>query len=356
MNPKEARLLLPPDLRTSEMEEIFENEPYPRPKDWPAPSSIETLSPKEKVNELLLELGLVATPILWDFADRGIGTEDLGGVAGRENEDRTVGIDKLSEGVERMILKQLGNKFGLSFFVFSEHESFMVGGLEEGEEPELFLFLDPWDNSVEHQRRLGDTPGFMVAGMWDKHGQPVGAVQSNLYTGHIFINRDDENYEYNPRIRKLMRFPKTPVVETIDDPRFIIISYDGKYKYTRRFNNNLDRLNQDRNPDSIFHGKAGAHGYAYQAWNGGIYIMGNEPLSEGPAGWPFALSRGYKIKVVQQDGTLEDFVLDPLYYFRNPERYNIDRIPWLLVSNNAKISDEIVKRMFTKPFPGWENI
>lgn len=356
MNLIETDLLLPPNLRTPEIMGIFRKEPYPRPEAWHEPSSIETLSSKERVNELLLELGLAVTPILWDLVDRGLGREDEGDVPGRQNEDRKITIDNISEKVERRILEQLGSKLGLSFFVFSEHESFMVGELKEGEEPELFLFLDPYDNSDEHEKRLGDTPGFMVAGMWDKHGQPIGAVQSNLYTGHIFINRDAENYEYNPRIKELMRFPETPVVETIDDPRFIIISYDGKEKYMSKFNKNLAGLNRDRNPNSSFHGKAGAHGYAYQAWNGGIYTIFNEPLSEGPPGWPFALSRGYKIRNIRKDGTQEDFVLNPLYYFRNQERYNIDRIPWLLVSNNQGISDEIVNRMFTKPFPGWENI
>lgn len=356
MTPIETRLLLPPDLRTPEIMGIFRKEPYLRPEAWPAPSSIETLSSKERVNELLLELGLAATPILWDLVDRGLGREDEGDVPGRQNEDRKITIDNISEKVETRILEQLGNKFGLSFFVFSEHESFMVGELKEGEEPELFLCLDPYDNSDEHEKRLGDTPGFMVAGMWDKHGQPVGAVQSNLYTGHIFINRNDENYEYNQRIKELIRFPETPVVETINDPRFIIISYDGKDKYISVFNKNLAGLNHDRNPNSSFHGKAGAHGPAYQAWNGGIYVIRNEPLGEGPAGWPFALSRGYTIKNIREDGIQEDYVFNPLYYFRNPERYNIDRIPWLLVSNNPKISNEIVRYMFTKPFPDWENI
>lgn len=352
----EARLLLPPALRTPEIMGVFRKRPYPRPKEWPAPSSVENFSSKKRVNELLLEFGLAAAPILWDLADRGIGREDKGDVIGRGEEDREIGIDGVSEGVERKILERLGNKFGLSFFVFSEHESFMVGKLEKGEEPELYLFLDPYDNSDEYGKRIGDTPGFMVAGMWDKHGQPVGAAQINLNTAHIFINRDGENYEYNPRIKELKVFPETPVVRTIKDPRFIIISYDGREKYIRPFNENLTGLNRDRNPKSSFHGKAGAHGYAFQALNGGIYVIFNEPLSEGPPGWPFAISRGYKIKMVQEDGTQKDYDFNPSYYFRNPERYNKDRIPCLLVSNSPEISNEIVRYMLAKLFPGWENI
>jgi len=325
----------------------------PRPEIWLPPQAPETLSLNEKASEILLDLSLDITPVLYEMADRGYGRKSTGKeTSGRESEDVVITIDNTAEELAKKSLLKSAKKYNVSFFVLSEHQYFMAG---HGE-PQLFLTMDPHDNSDEFEKREGDVPGFFVASFWDRQGNHCGATQSNLLTKHIFYNRDRGIYEYNPRIRKLEVFPETPIVESIKDQEFIIITYDGKDKYFRRFNENLDELNLDRNPLSSLHGKAGAHGACYQTWNGGVYAIFNEPLSEIPPGLPFALSRDFKPYNIDEFGVMQEYKFDPLYYYQTPERYYIDRIGFWVLSPSLPIANEIVEYASTKKLPGWKEI
>lgn len=342
------------EARSLPIENVLRKKPYPRPEAWVKPSNIEHLSIEEKVDELVLDLAFAATPPLRAMIDMGFGRERQGEVLGREGEDTQIGIDSLAETLERKILIQSAKKHGLSLFVFSEHNHFKVGG----DEPDIIASDDPIDNSGEYEAGL-NTPPYIAAGFFNRKGMPIAGVVSNLLTGHIYINRGGKNYEYNPNIKRLTGLPPPKKIESIKDPEFCLVSYDGKYKYTGPFRANFDRLDEERNQNRVFHGKAGSHQYGEGIARGSIsaYIMFGEPISELLQGLAFARDAGYIVANVNpEDGTWEEYKFDTNFYLKNPDRYNIDRIPLLIVANSKPLLYELIYYGFAKPFPGWENI
>lgn len=334
------------------IERLSRKKAFPTPDAWTKPIN-EQLTLRDKVDGLVLNLMLRATPPLRDVIDRGFGRERRGVVLGREGEDTELAIDSDAEEFERKIITQFAKKNNLSLFVFSEHNHFKIG-----DEPEIVAVLDPIDNSGEYEAGL-NTPPYIAVGFLNMKGIPTAGAVSNLLTGHIFINRGGKNYEYNPNIRQLIELPAPRKVESIKDPEFRLVSYDGKYKYTGPFRLNFDRLDRDRNQDNVFHGKAGAHQYGEGVARGAIsaYIMFGEPISEVIQGLAFARDAGYIVASVDPEtGAWEEYKFDADFYLRNQDRYNIDRIPLLIMANSKPLLYECIRYGFTKPLPGWENI
>jgi len=281
---------------------------------------------------------------------RGEGRERVGIVVGREDEDVEILIDREGQNLSEESLTALGEKYGLSFFVFSEHKSFMVGTGE----PDCFLALDPTENSDEYSKNTG-TPLYHVAGFWSKDRSSMGAVCINLTDGKIYINLDGFNYELKqePQGVILIPFPPTPRIETIDDPNFIWASYVGKHKYKKFVDENLETLDEHRHQHSSFHGKGGSHIYAHAAQNGTAYIMGHEPVAEIAPGYAFVKSADFTIANVSEDGTYAPVRFDPQYYYKNPDAYKTDRISFLVVAPTPSLANEIIHEAFSKRLPGF---
>lgn len=332
--------------------ESLRKRPYSRPEGWENPDNNKKLSIRDKVDEVVLDLMFTATPPLRAMIDMGFGREREGEVLGREDEDTQISIDSSAETFERKILIQSAEKHGISLFVFSEHNHLIVA------RPKVIGTLDPIDNSGEWEAGL-NTPLYIAIGFFDMEGVPIAGAVSNLLTGHIFVNRGGENYEYNPNTRQLIQLPPPRKIESIKDPEFCLASYDGKYKYTGPFRANFDRLDRERNQNRVFHGKAGSHQYGEGIAKGSIsaYIMFGEPVSEVLQGLAFAKDAGYIVASVNpEDNSWKEYKFDTNFYLKNPDRYNIDRIPLLIVANSKPLLYELIRYGFTKSFPGWENI
>lgn len=333
--------------------EARRHKPFPRPDTWRRTDPQEKLSIEGRVREVVLDFVFKTTPVLSAMVDRGIGREVVGNVLGRKDEDVEIAIDKIAEGIERKVLARSAERNGLPLFVFSEHNHFGIG-----EMPEVVAALDPIDNSGQYQAGL-DTPPYTAISFFDMDGNPIAAATANLVSGHISINLEGKNYQYNPNIRRLIELPPPRKVESIKDPRFVLVTYSGKYKYTAPFNRNFERLDEDRHPDSLRDGIAGAHMYGSKVATGAVsaYIMFNEPVSEVAEGLPFIKSAGYiAASVSLKDGTWKEYRFNPKFYLENPERYNTDRIPLFVVTSSRPLLREIIRYGFTKPFPGWESI
>lgn len=334
------------------IETLSKKRPFPPPPDW-RKSSLEQLTLGDKVDNVILELMLKVTPPLRDVVDRGLLREKQGAVLGREGEDTQITIDRESENLARKIITSSARKYGLSLSVFSEHNHFQFGG-----KPEVVAALDPVDNSGEYEAGF-NTPPYVSIGFFDMEGTPLGGGDSNLLTGHIFINQGGKNYEYNPNKKQLIELSPPRKIENIEDPEFRLVSYDGKYKYVGPFRSNFDRLDRDRNQDQVFHGKAGAHQYGDGVATGAVslYIMFNEPISEVIQGMAFIRDAGYiPASVNLEDGTWEEFKFDVKYYLANPERYNLDRIPLLIVANSKPLLYTGIRYGFTKSFSDYLKI
>lgn len=298
-----------------------------RPDIWKNPQ-VEILSLREKANEAVLNLVFEVTHPLADMVSNGVGRNAIGEVLGRE-EDEQIAIDATAESLARESLEQSARSLGVSFFVLSEHNNFQVGsGM-----PEFIGVLDPFDNSDEHKKGL-DTPAHVVFGVYDLEGNPLAAADSNLYTRHIYINRDGKNYLYNSRTGKLdIISPRR--VESIQDENFVVASYLGRYQYASLFNASFDVLNQDRYRRSTLHGKGGAHIYAYLSTGAvSAYVMFDEPRGEVDPGLPFALSASCTVVSVHPDGTFEDYKFNP-----DLQR---DTVPLFIAASTPKLRDEII--------------
>lgn len=309
----------------------------------------ERLTFQERTRRILIEHALSIAPDLGGMVERGEGREIIGTVEGREDEDLEVLIDKMAQEKTEESFRVLGEKYGMSFFVFSEHHNFMVG---QGE-PEFFAALDPTENSDEYAKG-NDTPLYHVTGFWGRDGNPLGAVCIDLSTKSIFINLDGKNFELKQKTGELIPFSPTPRVESISDRNFIWASYVGKSKYHKFVHDNLQTLDEHRNKHSSFHGKGGSHIYARAARNGTMYVMGIEPVSELAPGAAFTISENFTIVSVGSDGTREPFKFDPMYYYQNPDAYKTDRIPLLVVAPTSALANEVIHEAFLKRLPGFD--
>lgn len=310
--------------------------PIPRPESWTRPFGDGLPRPdndlRRAVDQIVVDVLFESTAYLSDMVDRGEGREVLGEVAGRADEDVEIGIDKKAEEMEVEILDKAGRAFGLSFLVLSEHDNYTTGSGK----PDLILVLDPIENSDEHLKGLS-TPPFIVFSIYDLRHNPIAAGASNLVNQHMTLNSDGKNYEYNPKRDKgPIYLPPPPEIKSIKDPRFVIASYDGKYKYSSLFNLYLDFLNQNRSPHSTFHGKSGSHTYVEMA-HGAVseYAIFNEPHGEIDPGYIFALSAGYTVVSVKPDGSFRSYKFNP--------RLQDAREPFLVVTRTPQLRTETIK-------------
>ncbi len=305
-----------------------QQQPIERPDLWKAPLA-ERLT-RERANEVVMDLLDTATPILADMVDRGIGRKTAKqDVPGRE-EDEELEIDSMAESLEIEILEDSAKTNDLSFTILSEHNNYTVGAGE----PNCIISLDPFDNSDEYKKGL-DIPPHITLAIYGLDLKPIAAGDANLFIQHLYVNRDGKNYFLNPRQHSLTEIPIPPEIKSIEDPSFVIASYPGRDKYSRKFNMYLDELNRNRFDKSTFHGKGGTHLYPYMA-KGSVsaYAMFDEPRGEIDPGAPFALSAGYNLNIVHSDGSIEPYKFDPT---RQRET-----VPFFLAASTLELRDEIV--------------
>lgn len=305
---------------------------FQRPDALRVPPSEKLL--RERVNEVVLDVLLSATPILWEMVDRGVGRKVTSQYVPGRGEDEELEIDTQAENIVAFILEKSAKKNGLSLSVLSEHNNFVVGK----EKPSAIVSLDPFDNSSEYKIGL-NTPPHLVFAFYTTEGIPMAAGDGDLFTQHIYINRDGRNYYYNYRTGSLteIEMPLQQRVKTIQDSNFVIASYLGADKYARPFNSYFDKLNQDRHPKSRLHGKGGSHLYGSSIATGAVsaYVMFNEPRGEIDPGLPFALSAGYSVVSVNPDGSFDDYEFDANLQGKD--------VPLFIAAVTSNLRDEIIR-------------
>lgn len=289
---------------------------------FPLKESRDYVNLKNVISDILCR----STPRLNDAIDQGLGREAQGETKGREGEDVELSIDKQAEEMEVLFMALSAKKYGLSFKILSEHETYVTGS----QGYDYFLALDPIDNSDEYKRGNLSTNQFLVFSIFDLEKNPIAGGASNLQTQHLFVNLFGKNYRYFPRRNETFLLRKPPRIRSIHDGGFVISSYDGKEKYISRFNQYLGQLNKDRSPESSFHGKAGAHTYLEMAVGSvSEYAMFNEPRGEIDPGFVFALAAGCNLVSVNPDGSFSPYVFDPELYSK--------RVPFLIASRTPEL-------------------
>jgi len=315
-------------------------EPYSPslPETWKIADG-ETLSVQDRANLVMLNLVADVVDPLADLVDIGFGKKIIGGVFKRPEDDQ-IRLDETAQELAQKSLRMSGRRYKIPFHVMAEHGSFRVG---KHLKKDAIGVLDPIDNSDEHNRGYEgqsglDTPQHLVYAMYDTANNPLGAVDINLYTRHVTINRDGRNYQYNPRTNELSELVTPPEVTTIKQREFVLATYEGRPVYEKLFHKFLPGITEDRHEKSTKHAKGGSHIYSSMA-SGAVsaYAMFKEPRGEIDQGLPFALSAGYKAYSVNLDtGDLVPYTFSPVLHSRKKN------VPFFIVARTEALAQEIV--------------
>lgn len=264
-----------------------------------------------------------STRELAQLVRKGYGRQVVGDVINRP-EDEEIGIDQIGERILEILLE----KHGLPAQVFSEHRNF------GSEQPQLFGALDPFDNSGEYKRGL-DTPVYTVLSFYDDSGNPIVSGTSDIRRRRLFYHAGGQS-----KIRYLDS-PQQPVsifpsqTTSIKDARFVLASYVGSNRYHEKFTRSFRRMLRQMPPKAFWHGKGGAHIYAYLA--AGVvdaYVMFDEPRSEIDPGFAIAKTAGCEIVSVRPNGDYENYKFIPGYQHKT--------VDLLVATSTPTLRDEII--------------
>lgn len=257
----------------------------------------------------------------------------------REGEDPEPDIDLETEKSIGEALGQLGQKYDISFQVYSEHNNFTTGSRP----PYYPLALDPIDNTDELVKGLSNfyvTP-WTVLGAYDLDNTPIGAGAVNLaHPNDSFISRDGKNYHHqiiDPESKDDVEFSPQPLVESVQDPKLVIAAYRAKEKYDSKFNKGFSLMKQERHPSGTIISTGGNYIYVPVALGFvSVYIAPIEPYEEVFAGLPFLLAQGGEVRIVPSQGESTNI------NFFQPELQR-ERANLLLASRSPKLLDQLEK-------------
>jgi hypothetical protein len=231
----------------------------------------------------------------------------------------------------------LGQKYGISFQVYSEHNNFTTGSRP----PYYPLSLDPIENTDELVKGLSNfyvTP-WTILSIYDLAYAPIGAGAVNLaHPKDSFIVHDGKNYHHSIvdlQSKNDTEFSPQSLVEDVHDPRLVIATYRAKEKYDLEFSKYFSKLKQERHPSSTIISTGGNYIYVPVALGFvHIYIAPIEPYEELFSGLPFLLAQGGEVRVIPSEG--ESVSVKNFQPELQRERANL-----LLASRSTKLLDQV---------------
>ena len=257
----------------------------------------------QSVDNIIKEVLLQTTPITVERINKkqGMAVKNIR----REGEDPELDIDLETEKSIGEALDQSGQKYGISFQVYSEHNNFTTGSRP----PYYPLTLDPIENSDELEKRLFKfyVAPWIVLGVYDLDNAPIGAGAVNLvHPNDSFITRDGKNYHHavaDTKSTNDIEFSPQPLVENAQYPKLVIATYRAKEKYDLEFLKYFSKLKQERHPSSTIISTGG--NYIYVPLSLGsvhVYVAPIEPYEEVFAGLPFLLAQGGEVRIIPPEG------------------------------------------------------
>lgn len=165
----------------------------------PPQGDLPTEVPKEISRE---ELVSRANKVLLLFAERAIPAlrEEVRGAKGRQvvastQEGRPgeelIGIDQPAENILKAAIREAMLPAILISEGTPEPTEFGNGATEK-----FFVYSDPFDNSSPYKRGL-DIPPYTVCSIWDKDGQPIGAVVGDIKDRKAYVSMNGETFMWD---------------------------------------------------------------------------------------------------------------------------------------------------------------
>jgi|WetSurMetagenome_2_1015567.scaffolds.fasta_scaffold03406_9 fructose-1,6-bisphosphatase/inositol monophosphatase family enzyme len=127
---------------------------------------------------------------LYDKVRRGEGKQILSTTEEGRPGEELLDIDQTGENV----LKSAIREAKLPAILISENspEPHVFGNGDSGNE-KVYVFADPFDNTSQYKRGL-DTPPYTVVSIWDKDGNPIGAVVGDIKDRKAYISIGKETF------------------------------------------------------------------------------------------------------------------------------------------------------------------
>lgn len=289
----------------------------------------------QTVDNVIKEVLLQTTPLTLDKIPTGMTVRKVR----REGEDPEADIDTETEKSIGEALDQFGQKYGIAFQIYSEHNNFTTGSRP----PYYPLSLDPIDNTDELVKGLSNfyvTP-WTVLGVYDVDNTPIGAGAVNLaHPYEVFIARGGKNYHHkitDIESKDDVEFSPRPLVESVQDPRLVIAAYRAKEKYDSLFNKYFSKAKEERHPSSTIISTGGNYIYVPIALGFvDVYVAPIEPYEELFAGLPFLLAQGGEVRVIPSEG--ESISIKTFQPELQRERANL-----LLASRSPQLLNQLEK-------------
>ncbi len=285
----------------------------------------------KKIKNLVVEYLTQVTEEVKRIASGGKGREILGEVINRP-EDIEIGIDRVGE----RILEKLVKKYELKATIFSEPDGRDIK--TNGENPEIYGSIDPFDGSVLYLRGFQHN-WYSVLSFFDKKKNPICCGVSDILNEKFYLSDEEGNYVLDlktGRKNKIMPSKNKSLKKPI-----VLASYIMSSQYSTKFLDIFGDLLKEMHSKALLYPQGGSFIYAFLA--AGLvdaYVMFDEPRSEIDPGFSIAKKAGCPVVTIDTDGSYKD------YEFL-PGRQH-DKVDLLIAAANAKIRDELIKYYLKK--------
>ena len=288
------------------------------------------MEPK-KIKNLLIEYLTKTTKEVKKRAVRGDGRQILGEVINRP-EDVEIGIDRVGE----KFLEKLLKKYQLKATVFSEPDGRDIK--TDGENPEIYGSIDPFDGSVLYLRGF-EHNWYTVLSFFDKKGNPICCGISDILNEKFYISEEEGNYILDFKTGQKKKIAPSKI-RSLKEP-IVLASYVMSSQYSAKFLDIFGDLLKKMHSKALLYPQGGSFIYAFLA-SGLVdaYVMFDEPRSEIDPGFSIAKKAGCEVVTIDTDGSYKD------YEFL-PGRQH-DKVDLLIAASNPKIRDELIKYYLKK--------
>ncbi len=162
----------------------------------PKTGSPEALARKElitKANKVLLLFAERAIPALREEVREGKGRKVIASTQeGRPGEEQ-IGIDQPAENILKAAIREAQLPAILISEGTPEPTEFGNGN---GSSEKFYVYSDPFDNSSPYKRGL-DIPPYTVCSIWNKNGQPIGAVVGDIINRKAYVSMDGQTFMWD---------------------------------------------------------------------------------------------------------------------------------------------------------------
>lgn len=154
-----------------------------------------------KANKVLLLFAERAIPALRGEVREGKGRQVIASTQeGRPGEEQ-IGVDQPAENILKAAIREAQLP---AIFISEGTPEPTEFGNGNGSSEKFYVYSDPFDNSSPYKRGL-DIPPYTVCSIWDKDGQPIGAVIGDIKDRKAYVSMGNETFMWDFEKKPLER-------------------------------------------------------------------------------------------------------------------------------------------------------